>query len=673
LPLAGSLLVAVGLVPLLARRLAAPAAIQRLARVRRLREQQGGLSTPDRTRALFTGLLMVALRRPGAWVTGVAVAVLLTVLIALPWVAVGTATQEPPEAETIRLNVTVDAGGSLERVTGHFERLERAAMELEGVKNVESVVQEEGGALTVHLLPEGERPKELNAGRVRRVVRAEVEKLPGVEIESQQTGFGGGGRRGGGDGGGGLAGLLGQGPATVVLSGPESRELNALAREVEERLRSIPEIGWASVEAVEGQQELRVAPDAQALARFGLTADQVLPALNIVRREGVPMRVGFTLADGREIPMTVRREVDDEAAARNLSELRLATPAGVLSLNAVADVHKMPPPPTILHHNGRREVSVAYRLSDDVPRTGPTRQAVDEQIAEAIQAIHRPSGFTLETPEAEESFNWFKRILLPVLLLLYAVLAVTFESLTLPLLVLLALPLTVLGATWALALAGMPADLMALVGALALIGLTVNPAILLVDRMQQRAWRGGRTAGAAALAAVRERSRPVLMTATTTVAGLWPLALVTGRENEIWPPFATVVMGGLLTSTLLTLLVIPVGFVFLHRLDRLFGRLGPWIVLAWAGATTAIMTPLIVTETISSLTWRLLTTVLVAALLLAVAVLIFRRPDFPEPESADGGPPVVEVRLLRKTYALPGPVGRAWQVRRRFARRVVEL
>jgi len=77
---------------------------------------------------------------------------------------------------------------------------------------------------------------------------------------------------------------------------------------------------------------------------------------------------------------------------------------------------------------------------------------------------------------------------------------------------------------------------MALVGALALIGLTVNPAILLVDRMQQHAWKGKMTAGAAALAAVRERARPVLMTATTTIAGLWPLVSVRSAEylaNEL--------------------------------------------------------------------------------------------------------------------------------------------
>ena len=91
---------------------------------------------------------------------------------------------------------------------------------------------------------------------------------------------------------------------------------------------------------------------------------------------------------------------------------------------------------------------MSYRLSNEVPKTGPTRQAVEEQIRTAIQSVHRPLGYTIEAPEADESINWFKRLLVPVLLLLYAVLAVTFESLTLPLLVLLSLPLTVLGATW---------------------------------------------------------------------------------------------------------------------------------------------------------------------------------------------------------------------------------
>jgi ABC-type multidrug transport system ATPase subunit len=465
--------------------------------------------------------------------------------------------------------------------------------------------------------------------------------------------------------------MLGQGPAEVVLSGPEARELQVLAEEIRGQLESIAEVSSATVASRTGRDELRVIPDERRLAAFGLTGDQVLPALNLVPREGVQMPTGFTLSDGREIPLAIRRVERSNRASEDLRALRLATPAGVVPLEALADVRRMPPPATITHKNGRREIGVRYRLGPEAPQTGPARLELDEQIQSALQEVHRPAGYTLETPAAEDGTAWLKGIFIAILLLLYAVLAVTFESLTLPLLVMLALPLTLLGALWALVLADAPLDYMAQVGAITLIGLTVNPAILLVDRMQQRAWRGGRSAGAAALAAVRERARPVLMTTATTVAGLWPLALVTGRQNEIWPPFATIVMGGLVTSTLLTLLVIPVGFVFLNRLDRLFGRLGPWIVIAWGGATAAVMTPLIVADVITSMTWQVITTVLVASLLLGALVLLFRRQDYPEPAREDDGPPEVQVRYLHKVYGRPGPIGRAWRIQERFGRRAL--
>ena len=670
LPVLASVLVAIGLVPLLARRLAAPAALARLKQRAQQRARQAGLVAPDRPRALFGAFLTAALRRPGAWIALVFAIIVVTVVVALPQVIVSAATADAPEARQLRFNVELAQTRSMDTASTSFERLEAAVMELEGIDKVEAVVREDGGALTVHLPPKGERPEELNAARVREVVRQAAEEVPGMEIGATNSGFGGGG--GGQGGGDDLASILGQGSASVVLSGPDSAQLNRLSREIMARLDSIDEVGEVQIEGRAGQPELQVAPNMQAMYAFGLLPDQVLPALNVLRREGVTMVTGYTLPDGREIPMTVRREESDRSARSELMEMRFATPAGVLPLGALSEVRRMPATEAITHHDGRREIRVDYRLSSDAPKTGPSRKALDDEMRRAIQSVHRPAGYSIEAPEAEEKFDWFKRLLLPVLLLLYAVLAITFESMTLPLLVLVALPLTVLGATWALVFSGMPADLMVLVGALALIGLTVNPAILLVDRMQTRASRG-MSAGAAALAAVRERARPVLMTASTTVAGLWPLALVTGRENEIWPPFATIVMGGLITSTLLTLLVIPVGFVFLNRLDRLFGKLGPWIVIAWFGATSSVMTPLIVTEQISSLTWQVITTILVGGLFLGVAYVIFRKPPRAEPERPDDGPPVLSVRYLYKIYDRPGPIRRAWSISQSFAKRVVAL
>jgi multidrug efflux pump subunit AcrB/ABC-type multidrug transport system ATPase subunit len=663
LPLAASLCVAVGLVPLLAHRLAAPAAIARLREGARRRERRGGLTPPDRGRALFSGLVVSALRHPAGMLATVAFAVVLTALVALPWVAVSSASQEASEADQVRLSVRLPAGSSLAASTAAFEHLEQALLAQESVARVESFVEEEGGSLTIDLVDEAERAPDASAGRVRQVARSAARELSGVEVLLP-------GESEGGDEGGEQS-FLGQGPAEVVVSGPDNARLRELAEEIRARLESIPEISRAWLSSRPGRDELWVTPDPVALASYGLTSDQVLPALVAVGREGEELRTGMTLSTGRELPIVLQRARTEESLAQAFARMRLATPAGLIPFANLAPSRRMPPRPTIQHHDGRRELSVYYRLGERIPETGPGRIDLDERIARTVRELHRPAGYVVELDTGEEQTGWFKSLAGLAVLLLFLVLAMTFESTTLPFLVLISLPLTLLGATWALVLAGMALGPMVLVGVLALIGLTVNPAILLVDRMQQRVRSGGASAGAAALAAVRERARPVLMTTATTVAGLWPLALVTGQENEIWPPFATVVMGGLVTSTLLTLLVIPVGFVLMRRLDDLFGRLGPWVMIGWIGTTAAVMVPLIRTGMLTSLTWQVVTTLLVAGLLLGTAVFAIWRPAVPEP-AAEGGPPALDVRCLRKVYGLPGPVGRAWRLPARFAHEVRE-
>ncbi|HVS16669.1 MAG TPA: efflux RND transporter permease subunit [Thermoanaerobaculia bacterium] len=718
LPLLGSLLVAIGLVPLLARHLAAPAALRRLERRRARRQRHGGLAPPDPVRLLFAGVLASALRRPAGWITGVAVAVLLTAVIALPWVLVNSSAREAPEADAIQLAVRLTTTrGSLDGAVRVFERLEGAARALEGVERVESMVQEEGGSLTIRLAEPDLRPTSLDANQVRQAVRREARELRGVEVLRPGEGTSSGGGGGGGPGGtGGAGGLLGGAASKIVLSGPDSDQLTALAADVVARLEAIDgvESAWPAVRA--GPEEIRILPRRRAFEAFGLTLEQVLPVLELAGREGTRIATGYPLPSGRELPIVLQRRerrrgervlVPDSAAAdaagapapdrevsvSGLSRLRVPTTAGVLPVTALADVRQAPPAPVITHHNGRREREVFYRLAQDVPDTGPSRVALDREIEDALRLLHRPAGTTVEIDRSASSTRWFRRILAPVVLLLFLVLAMTFESLTLPALVLLSLPLTLLGSVWALLLAGLPLDMMAMLGALALFGLTVNPAILLVDRMQQRvlaqvravsnaagsstgdSGSGGWSAGAAALASVRERARPVLMTTATTAAALWPLAIVTGRENEIWPPFATLVIGGLITSTVLTLLIVPVGFVFLRRLDELFGRVGPWVVLAWLGATIAVLAPLFTWVIDDSLFWQVVTLLLVSGALLGLTVLVIPREPAPEPavgKGADGsaGPPRLVVRCLRKVYGLPGPVRRALRAPREFALQV---
>jgi len=682
LPLFGSLLVAIGLVPLLARHLAAPAAIRRLTKLRQRRERFGGLVPPDPTRILFAGVLASALRRPASWITGVVTAVVLSVIAALFLVA-SSGPGQAPIADQVQLSVRLPEGrGSLDSAVRVFERLE-TIQEVEGVDRVESMIREEGGSLTVHLVEEDERPEGLTARRVRQLLRPPARRA-GAELLNPGEGEGPGGRGGGGGGrGGGAQELLGGGPSRVVLSGNDNEQLTDLAAQVTERLREIEGIAGAYPAVRPGPDELHVSPNRRAFDTFGVLLDEVLPMLNLAGREGTRINTGYPLDSGRELPIVVQRSEErrDEAEPPNdssldrdvslsgLQRLRVSTGAGVLPVAALAQVRQAPPSPVITHHNGVREREVFYTLSPDVPRRGPARDAFDRSLDEAIASIHRPAGTTIALDRSGESTNWFRRIVVPVVLLVFLVLAVTFESMTLPILVLIALPLALLGSVWALVLTGIGFEAMALLGALVLLGLAINPAVLLVDRMQQHTLGAGWSAGAAALAAVRERARPVLMTSATTVAALAPLSIATGRENEIWPPFATLVIGGLLTATLLTLLVIPVGFVFLRRLDELFSRVGPWVVLTWLGAVIATTAPLFAFGVIESMFWQITTTVLIAGALLGLTVWLLPKPPSPEPETA-AGPPKLVVRHLRKTYGLPGPVRRALRATADFARRV---
>ena len=666
LPLAASLLVAIGLVPLLAHRLAAPAALRRVAEQRQQRQQSGGLRAPDPLHILFSGFLASALRNPSPMLAGTIFAIVFTAITALPLALANTTAQEP-KAERVQLLARFgEERGSVAALAAAVERVEEAVLAIDGVKKVTSNLDEDGASIDIELHAADARPPEASAARVRTVAQDVAKQIQGFDLrrpeEDRQRGKGGQQE---------VAAAFAGGAREIKLSGAQSGPLQRLARDTVTRLESVPGIGRAWHWSPPGLEELWIEPNRRAFEAFGLTLDEVLPMLRFAGREGHRVESGFVLPSGREVPVVVERaDARQASAVRDLRHMRMQTGSGVAPMAALASIRQMPPPPAIVHRNGRREAVVNFRLDDDVPQSGAARDAVEREIAAVVQSVPRQPGYTVEIKEDDSSTSLFRQLAVPAVLLLLLMLAMVFESLSLPLLVILALPLALLGATWVLLATGTPIGAMAGAGVVMLFGLTVNPAILLVDRMQQRI-RGGWSTGAAALASVRERTRPVLMTSATTIAALWPLALTTGRENEIWPPFAVVVMGGLATSTLLTLLVIPVVFVLLRRLDRLFGRVGPWLVVGWLAATLATTFSLTMGEVVTSLTWQIVTGLLIGSSLLAATVLLFRRVEVVAPDVSHG-PPALEVRNLKKVYGVPGPMRRAMRAPLEFAERVAQ-
>src|SRR5690606_220316 len=306
---------------------------------------------------------------PAPWLVGVTVSIVLTIVIALPWVLVGSLAQQAEQADQVSLEIELAGSRSLDAAASVFARMEQAVLALDGIELVESSFREVGGTLTVHLDPDARGAGGATAGRVREEVRKAAEGLDGVEVRAVSLGDGGGS---GGGRNGGSGGALGAAASEVRVSGPDMVQINLIAREIEARLESIPDVEEAWISGGTGQDELRVEPLRTALAAYRLNPEDVLNALNVFRREGVELSVGFTLADGRELPLTVRRpEIVAYDAIASIEALRLATDEGALPLGMVTTASRVPAPPAIAHHNGRRELAVSYSLASSAPLQGP--------------------------------------------------------------------------------------------------------------------------------------------------------------------------------------------------------------------------------------------------------------------------------------------------------------
>lgn len=674
LPLFSSLFVALGLVPLLAHRLAAPAAVKRVREQQLRREQRGGVLVPDRARVLLSGLVTNALRQPASWIAGTLIAVVATVVIAFPWASLNSlGPEDAPQADSINFTTTVAHNRStdLDTLASYVSMIGRDLKSMEGVETVEAVVSQNQASFTVLFVDEEERPPDFSAVRIREAAEDSAERTTQLSLRNAGEGDYRSAGRGRGYGGF-FGGTTGQ---EVILSGPDPKRLMALCQDLQARLSEVNYVEQSWLPIQPRNRELWVEPDETALQAFGLMVSEALPFLQIAGRDGQTLASPYPLPSGREIGVVVEREGvrEDTVSRRDFNAMRIQTSQGVLPIAAFSRVTEMPAPGVIVHKNGRREMKVMYSLDRSVPDSGSGREAIENEIKDFIRTVPRPEGYVIDIPDAEqENINIGQQLGLAALVMVFLSLAVILESLILPVLVMVAIPLAILGTLWGLALTGTGlTDPMVIAGILVLIGLMVNPAILLIDRMQQFS-RIGYSSGAAALAAVKERTRPVLLTAATTIAAMWPLSLATGAENEIWPPFAIVVMSGLATSAIMTLIIVPVGYVLLRRLDLLFGRVGPWLVIGWGVALVGIMALLIVVAGLKGLMWQVIVGLLVGGFLLGLVVFFFRRVQIPEPESTDG-PPELEVTYLSKIYGLPGPIRRALNAHKNFARKVVEV
>ena len=351
-------------------------------------------------------------------------------------------------------------------------------------------------------------------------------------------------------------------PIEVEITGYNLETLASIAAAVTEQMRTVPGLVDVKSSAEGGQPEIQVMFDRNRVAELGTT----IQAIGTQLRNQLQGEVSTELIrQDRHVDVRVRAVEEERRSVEDLRQM-VISPSSYpvpVSLDAVADVVLVEGPAEIRRLDQERVVVITANL------TGRDLGSAVADIRVITDNIALPDGFDIsiggQNEEMERSFESMKFALLLAVFLVYLVMASQFESLLQPLVIMFTIPLGMVGSALALLLLDETVSVVVLIGLIMLAGIVVNNAIVLVDYINTLRRRDGLPKFEAVAEAGRLRLRPILMTTSTTVLALLPMAMGVGQGSEIRAPMAITVIGGLLLSTLLTLVVIPMMYTVLER------------------------------------------------------------------------------------------------------------
>lgn len=349
----------------------------------------------------------------------------------------------------------------------------------------------------------------------------------------------------------------------ISLYGDDLNVLRAKADEIAKTLSKIPGAADVQVEQTGGLPYLRVIVDRQAVARYGVNARDVLDAVAVIGGK----EVGQVYEGQRRFPIQVRLGPDWRQRVDQVRQIRVADRTGrPIPLEQLATIKMEDGPAQISREAIRRRIVIQcnVRGRDLAGFVADAKAAVDRDVKLPTGSFLEWGGTFKNLQEATARLT----IAVPVaLVLIFVLLHSTFHSTRLALLIFLNVPLAASGGVFALWLRGMPFSISAGVGFIALFGVAVLNGVVLVTYIVELR-KSGRDSNAASFEGAMIRVRPVLMTALVATLGFIPMALSSGSGAEVQRPLATVVIGGLLTSTLLTLFVIPAVYRWFDPITR---------------------------------------------------------------------------------------------------------
>jgi HAE1 family hydrophobic/amphiphilic exporter-1 len=550
-----SLFVALSLIPLLASKLLS---VRRRVRSERPTGKLGGG---------YDTILRWALRHR-IWTLVIAVVVLLFSLSLVRYVGVEfTPAMDPGE---FQVTVELPVGTRIDVTEDAVARLESSVKE--NVPEIETMFARVGqgtgfgaffgptgshmGRLWFRVVPLDQRDR--SDEEIRLALREPLLKIPGAMAYFEADAF--------------AQMMFGGARLAVEIYGHDLDAARKLGREIKDLLESIPGTTDIRVSRQEGKPESRISIDREKAAHYGLSVNAVAHAIQTAVMGDV---AGQYREGGKEYNIRVRLPEERRKSLEDVMDVLIESPSGTsVPLAAVADLEVLGGPVEIERKGQQRLLTVTGNITGE-----RDLGSIVSELRDRIADIEVPPDFIAqiagEAEEVAESFRWLALALLGAVFLVYMVMASQFESLRHPFIIMFSLPLSFIGVAWMLFLTGTTLSINSLIGVIVLAGIVVNNAIILVDYTNLLRARGMEI-DEAVMTAARTRRRPILMTAFTTMLAMTPMALGLGEGSELNSPMARSVIGGLATSTFLTLIIIPVVYTLLEDitnwLRRVFGK-----------------------------------------------------------------------------------------------------
>ena len=578
-----SLLVAFTLDPMLSSRFVRFIPLEERTRTRtgRFLERVGAFY--DRIDARYHRLLSWAVERP--WTIVATAAVVFFASMSLLTV-IGTEFVPQEDRGEFAVNVEVPAGTAFEQTVAHVAQVEAVVRQLPEVEQIFSTVGFEGSPLKASLRVKAGKKHERERGlaELKADVRERLKQIPLLKMTVADPEF--------------MQGAPTQAPLSVYLRGDDMRELQRLNEEALQRIRAVP--GAVDVDSTleTGQPEMVAKVNRELAADLGYDVGSIAMQLRGMVEGIVPTRLR---EDDKEYDIRVRLAPEFRNDFESIARTPLYSPTGAVV--RARDIVRLTPevgPAAIEREARRRQAKINIELSDR------SLGEVTADVGRVMDGIALPPnfewGFAGDVEMMQESAAAMGLALLLATAFIYIVLASQFESFIEPFLIMTSLPLALVGALLAILLTGKNLGMPAMIGVVMLMGLVTKNAILLVDLTNQYV-RDGLSVKEAILKAGPVRLRPILMTTIAMILGMLPSAMGTGQGSEFRSPISIATIGGLITSTLLTLVVVPVSYLLLARaVER---------VTAWRAAGGRVPQPARVAGTvllIAALGWLLSTT-----------------------------------------------------------------